>query len=171
MPFSLFGHSWHFDQISSIFLLLWICFLFFIFYFFPIPLPISFRVFAMRGSDNDLELLMSEMLCRRKYYMSVSQKGMAEVQRSTPLQNRSVFEEKVLMLSPKLWREDTMWNTGTRLNFTPFGEEGECNSHSLLSWLGITAEVMLTAPLTPPSTHLHLNFLACFYVCAVSENA
>lgn len=48
----------------------------------------------MRASDNDLELLMSEMLCRRKYYMSVSQKGVAEVQRPTPLQNRTVGLKK-----------------------------------------------------------------------------
>lgn len=32
----------------------------------------TFRVSAARGSDNDLELLISKMLCRRKYYMSVS---------------------------------------------------------------------------------------------------
>jgi len=40
----------------------------FFFFFFP------FRVSAARGSDDDLELLMSKMPCRRKYYMSASQK-------------------------------------------------------------------------------------------------
>lgn len=52
----------------------WFGLFFLVFFFFP------FRVSAVRGSDNDLELLMSKVLCRRKYYMSASQKGEAEAQ-------------------------------------------------------------------------------------------
>ncbi|KAM6342983.1 uncharacterized protein FN964_010883 isoform 3-T4 [Alca torda] len=51
------------------------------------------RVSAARGSDRGLELLMSKVLCRRKYYMSDSQKGEAEAQRSAPLQNHTGLQQ------------------------------------------------------------------------------
>lgn len=83
--------------------------------------------------------------------MSDSQKGEAEAQRQAPLQNHtdSFFEEKALILSPKLCQEDNHVKHGNSLHYTPLGEEGECNNCSLLAGVGIASpgEVKLTAPL------------------------